>query len=373
MSNMHNEEEGNPIPNVLCHLSTKVAYHQIGHAYGTLSRISTKLIFNIEDHHMLPGTVERKSDTIEIEDVAAVEVTKLSEPLRLVNVIVVERHMHESMYFRYFTHFAHLPFFGTVDANNQLIIDLCEKCITKFDENEYCKNEQIKILNIEKGCKELGKAPEFTKIDRKKYDSLFLCYAILAKIQPEDDIRLFTLLVDNGFDITKSVPGWVNETTFNTTLINFAVKRNLKSIVEYLLQNNVDINKKSMGQSPLHIACSIKSIALCELLFNYHADINSANNYGDTPLSISINLADINLVQFLLEKGATITPEHLLLATKIENLAIIQALVEKFLICGDENAAATLTALLAQSNNNDIKAYLINKGAVEQENLCLLQ
>ncbi|MFN7096058.1 MAG: ankyrin repeat domain-containing protein [Gammaproteobacteria bacterium] len=353
--------EEQKISNVVCHLSASgFVDSKRGYATGILLRQSTKLTFVISNN------LERDHRLLEIEDVAGVSFCRLE--YSAISVVKIERHMHHAIYFRTDALFPGL--FFTYKSNNE-IFDLCKSCITNLEENQYCINEKVKIDKLMLGIKNLDLALD---IKEKKFASEYVYHLILQKIQSDDDFKLFVLLINNDFDINGQIPGWVNGTTFNTSLINYAIKKNLYKIGKYLLDEGINLNYKTKGQAPIHIACKNKNLKFCKLLYNYHAYLDLPNDFGDTPLTLSIQATDIATVKFLIEKNVNITTRHLQQAIEMNDIDIIHVIVQKILTLKKENYVEILTDALSQSKDDKVRLYLdeIKQGVMDYNKINLL-
>ena len=89
----------------------------------------------------------------------------------------------------------------------------------------------------------------------------------------------------------------------STPLIQ-AIKYKQTDIINYLLENNADINFKEelTGFTPL--MASFHDITITELLIEKGADIEARNVDGINALVYAVSLNDEEMVKFLLEKGA---------------------------------------------------------------------
>ncbi|MBW5377315.1 ankyrin repeat domain-containing protein, partial [Brachyspira pilosicoli] len=89
----------------------------------------------------------------------------------------------------------------------------------------------------------------------------------------------------------------------STPLIQ-AIKYKQTDIINYLLENNADINLKEelTGFTPL--MASFHDITITELLIEKGADIEARNVDGINPLVYAVSLNDEEMVKFLLENGA---------------------------------------------------------------------
>ncbi|CAL4099059.1 unnamed protein product, partial [Meganyctiphanes norvegica] len=71
------------------------------------------------------------------------------------------------------------------------------------------------------------------------------------------------------------------------TPLYVASQQNRTEIVKFLLDNNADVNKaNNEGQTPLFVACyrDHSDSDVVQLLVDNNADVNKASNSGETPL-----------------------------------------------------------------------------------------
>ncbi len=75
------------------------------------------------------------------------------------------------------------------------------------------------------------------------------------------------------------------------------------SIVEYLLEKNIDINRKTSENAKplLHIAIEQKSIPLMTLLFEKKVDIEAKNSLGETALMFALHKPNIKVIELILK------------------------------------------------------------------------
>ena len=75
------------------------------------------------------------------------------------------------------------------------------------------------------------------------------------------------------------------------------------SLVEFLLDNGADINKKDgEGCTPLHIASTLE---MAKILIERGADFEAVNNKGETPLICHSSCGRVDIVNYLISKGAS--------------------------------------------------------------------
>lgn len=107
------------------------------------------------------------------------------------------------------------------------------------------------------------------------------------------------LLLDNGADVNATdifgnTPLYWAVSTFSST------PDEKINVVRLLLDNGADANKgiASLTQKrPLHEAAHYNNIELCKLLIEHGADVNVKSIWGDTPLSLALNIDVINLLK----------------------------------------------------------------------------
>jgi len=98
------------------------------------------------------------------------------------------------------------------------------------------------------------------------------------------------------------------------TPLHFAARYGHLSVVEYLVNQKVDINAKdNYDNTPLHFAaqgiCEYYhggSLSVVEFLVNRKADINAKNRDGWTPLHWAAENDHLSVVKYLVNKNAEI-------------------------------------------------------------------
>ncbi|WP_096607842.1 protein kinase domain-containing protein [Calothrix sp. NIES-2100] len=137
-------------------------------------------------------------------------------------------------------------------------------------------------------------------------------------------ITTITLLNFYKWDILSSI-GFTDIAGNN--ILNIAAEQGNKQIVELQIAQGANVNSRNnYGNTPLHLA---EDIDVVKLLIAKGADVNSNNNDGNTPLHLA---EDIDVIKLLIAKGADVnsrnndgnTPLHL-----AEDIYVIKVLIAK--------------------------------------------
>ncbi|VVC27339.1 Ankyrin repeat-containing domain,Ankyrin repeat [Cinara cedri] len=92
---------------------------------------------------------------------------------------------------------------------------------------------------------------------------------------------------------------------------------------------NWDVNNVSNGRTMLHKACDFGHLDIVEYLIQNGADINKKDNFGITPLLCALWENHLSVAKYLIDKGATttfLTPEGLKYYECIEDTDMIRLL-----------------------------------------------
>lgn len=115
----------------------------------------------------------------------------------------------------------------------------------------------------------------------------------------------------DGAKATKALEGtgstMVNTRDYSTgeTALAITVKRRDLTWTSFLLGKGANPNvRDGQGNAPLHIAALLGFSEGAELLISRKAQVNLANNSGETPLIIAVQQRNIPLVRMLLNNGA---------------------------------------------------------------------
>ena len=99
--------------------------------------------------------------------------------------------------------------------------------------------------------------------------------------------------------------GAIEKGEFGENLLHLAAKSWHKDIVEFLINNGWDTNKKAFkGRTPLHFAAFYVRGDVVQLLLDRGADPNMTDRKGRTPLHQAVFKGYIDVVQLLIDGGS---------------------------------------------------------------------
>ncbi|KAL2820287.1 ankyrin repeat-containing domain protein [Aspergillus granulosus] len=121
-----------------------------------------------------------------------------------------------------------------------------------------------------------------------------------------------------------------------------ACQRQIKAI-KILLQAGVDVNEPlSYGRTALHIAVELGHLNAASFLIEHGADVNARDSFGQTVLEAAAWAGQFQMVRFLLICGADIQAKNLI----------------------------AYAAYAAESNNENLMRFLLDRGAPLNRGLC---
>lgn len=93
--------------------------------------------------------------------------------------------------------------------------------------------------------------------------------------------------------------------TIKGAVLNYAVYKNRKDIVEMLINAGADVNAKdSFGNTTLRIAAGSRNKDIAKLLIDAGADVNAKDSSGNTTLRIAVG--DKDITKLLIDAGADV-------------------------------------------------------------------
>lgn len=112
--------------------------------------------------------------------------------------------------------------------------------------------------------------------------------------------RIARLLISGGFDIN-------DVKDCEASVLHCAVMAKNMPILRLLLENKVDVNVLSFGESCLHCAARARNAKIVKMLLKHNADVNSQNVGGATALHVAISVEDEDVIQTLLNYNADLS------------------------------------------------------------------
>ncbi|XP_043464073.1 putative ankyrin repeat protein RF_0381 [Leptopilina heterotoma] len=107
-----------------------------------------------------------------------------------------------------------------------------------------------------------------------------------------------------------------NVSNFNTclldglTLLHHACGKGHLIIVKELLARGANVNGGENKFSPLHVSVKYNFVEITKTLLTKDVNINSCNNYNETPLFVAVSEKSFKCIQLLLEAGADVNFSH---------------------------------------------------------------
>ncbi|XP_065680493.1 ankyrin-1-like [Hydra vulgaris] len=154
------------------------------------------------------------------------------------------------------------------------------------------------------------------------------------------------------------------------TAFHLAVEKNHIEIVDLFIKNNCKVNSTNINMiSPLHVACTSGFIELVKLLVD-NAIVESKNLLKETPLHRAAMFNRVEIIDYLLSKGAQIdcrdkdneTP--LLMAVRKNNVEAVKVLLDWFAdITVKDLNDKTCMFIAAEANCKDVFEILCQYGA----------
>ena len=112
------------------------------------------------------------------------------------------------------------------------------------------------------------------------------------------------IILDNGGDIN------ITSNFDMPPLLHYAIRLKSESVAELFMQRGANPTYKNrVGETPLHLACSVQSLKICKLLLQKpEVDVNALDAMNRTPLHHAMMTAcsNIKLVELLLKHGALV-------------------------------------------------------------------
>ena len=125
-------------------------------------------------------------------------------------------------------------------------------------------------------------------------------------------LQIVQLFLKHGYNIN-------HHNGLGATPLHVAVSNMMLKFVKMFIEIGSDINAQDEdGDTPLHVACLIPLITYAEYLIRCGADVNAENRKHVRPLNVAMRVRNEDLIQFLKEKGATISDNYIPMEEELE-------------------------------------------------------
>lgn len=129
-------------------------------------------------------------------------------------------------------------------------------------------------------------------------------YEFFKAVKEQDAATAIDMLAQPGQTIVNA-----RDTEGGQTALHIVTEAREPAWINLLQKNGADMNvADDEGNTPLIIAAGSRFIDGARLLLHYGADVNMANRRGETPLIRAVQRRDFDMVELLLNQGAD--PDH---------------------------------------------------------------
>jgi len=234
----------------------------------------------------------------------------------------------------------------------------------------YGRLEEVKLL--------LKYGADKNKVFNNKDTALMLANANWISLKEENPLK------KNYFSIIQLLKK--NEELIKPSykkLLEASRDGNLKKVIKYFESSIFDINQKdtsedSTGDTALGYACKYGHLEIVKFLVEKGADINQKNDFGKTPLMYASARGHLEIVELLLKNKADINKKNskdmtaLMYASLHEYPKIVKLLIEKGASINNKDNNKFNAFMLANKNthsSNKADLILIQKSLKGRENL----
>lgn len=123
------------------------------------------------------------------------------------------------------------------------------------------------------------------------------------------DSKMLQYLVEKGADVKEDHTG---DTLLHRLAMSEVSKASepgeeLRNCLRIILDVGIDIETRNeYGETPLFFAATFDSLSLIKLLIENGTDVNTVNNGNDSPLNVAVGSYSLDLVKLLVENGADV-------------------------------------------------------------------
>lgn len=137
------------------------------------------------------------------------------------------------------------------------------------------------------------------------------CYGtVLSAAFATGNRNIAELLLKRGASISAS-----ERSDDGSSLLHYVVRSKFYDLLKAILERSEPVNiraKNNNGDSPLHTAVAYDDLKALDILSDYIeiSDINDADIEGSTPLHIAVDIEAVEIVEWLLARGANPTTQN---------------------------------------------------------------
>ena len=177
---------------------------------------------------------------------------------------------------------------------------------------------------------------------------------------------------DNVLRAIQTDPAVIHDAeTQGESLMRAACKAGLAPVCKKLLAMGCDPNESSSLERLLHVAAESGSVKTCQVLLDGKADINGHGDYDDvTALEVAASAGKLEVVKFLLRRGAVIYTNNLLRVAKSGEAEILGLMMDECNV--DQETLRRMLDLADQDakggpKSGRVRALLLKRGAKEKK------
>jgi len=231
----------------------------------------------------------------------------------------------------------------------------------KKDNNNHKKQKTINYNNLIDQCRN-GNEYDIKKLIKKgadvnmKDENGDTPLTISCYIEYKNSLSIIKYLIKKGADIN------LPNDSIDSPLICACYGKNHYSVIEYLVENKANINfKNEEGNTPLIISCQNGEIDVIKYLVNKGADIFVRNKHNQSALFMAKNKRDIvDYLKELKKDGDTL----LTYACKIEDEKEVEILINNKVDVNIKNDEGNSPLSIAcETRNEKIIKYLVENNA----------
>lgn len=244
--------------------------------------------------------------------------------------------------------------------------DYCLKMwLVENEDCPTCRGPVTSDMEVEKAMAEgVDNKNNLSKLSMKQVDEM------VKWSLDKGDYKGLPALVDRKLEL-----GWNINSVFldGASMIHLACKIGSIDLLNHLMLKGVDLKKRdqSKGANCLLYAAEADKIKVIERLLDMKMSVNSVDNSGETALHIASKNQNMEIIKFLLGKGANIqakttdkrTPLHYATASEKCSIEVVEYLISKGakMEVLDSNDEAPIEAAIINGRMDIFNVFIKNK------------